>query len=102
MELVSTFTGGPNPFSGPDGLGLDDQGDLYVADAIPGSKSSTARGTYFLKWGSKGSKDGQFDCGAFCGLAVDGQGNVYVTDAGNRRVQKFDSDGKFGEVGQPG
>ena len=28
-------------------------------------------------------------------LAVDSQGNVYVADVGNTRVQKFDSEGKF-------
>ena len=33
MELVSTFTGAPDTFSRPDGIGLDQQGDLYVADA---------------------------------------------------------------------
>jgi len=38
-------------------------------------------------------------------LAVDSQGNVYVADVGNKRIQIFDSDGKFksefGNVGTP-
>jgi DNA-binding beta-propeller fold protein YncE len=29
------------------------------------------------------------------GIAVDGQGDVYVTDSGNQRVQKFDREGNF-------
>lgn len=29
------------------------------------------------------------------GLALDPQGNLYVTDSGNHRIQKFDSDGRF-------
>ena len=29
------------------------------------------------------------------GLAVDGEGNVFVADSGNFRIQKFDSDGRF-------
>jgi DNA-binding beta-propeller fold protein YncE len=29
------------------------------------------------------------------GIAVDGHGDVYVTDTGNQRVQKFDRDGNF-------
>lgn len=39
------------------------------------------------------------------GLAVDSSGNIYVSDTGNHRIQKFDVDGKFliefGSVGPP-
>ncbi|MCX8103186.1 MAG: hypothetical protein N3E42_01915, partial [Candidatus Bipolaricaulota bacterium] len=28
-------------------------------------------------------------------IAVDGAGNVYISDAGNHRIQKFDASGKF-------
>lgn len=37
--------------------------------------------------------DGQFSDPQ--GIAVDGAGNVYVSDTGNHRIQKFDKDGKF-------
>jgi len=47
-----------------------------------------ARARVFLaKWGSYGSGDGQFNHPS--GVAVDGSGNVYVTDWDNNRVQKF-------------
>ena len=37
------------------------------------------------------------------GLAVDQDGNLYVADSGNNRVQKFDRDGRFlAQVGGPG
>jgi len=37
------------------------------------------------------------------GLAVDGEGNLYVADSGNHRIQKFDSEGEFiAEVGSLG
>jgi len=47
-----------------------------------------------LQWGSFGQIDG----GHFFqleSLSVDDEGNVYVTDSGNARVQKFTSDGQF-------
>ena len=46
-----------------------------------------------MSWGSTGSDDGQFNNPH--GNEVDQDGNVYITDQGNARVQKFASDGKF-------
>ncbi|MBL7182818.1 MAG: SMP-30/gluconolactonase/LRE family protein [Anaerolineae bacterium] len=48
---------------------------------------------FVLRWGSRGSEDGQFDWAN--DLAVDDDGNVYLADGRNSRVQKFDSDGAF-------
>ena len=46
---------------------------------------------FLTQWGNLGSGNGQFrDIG---GIALDRQGNVYVTDFENHRVQKFSSDG---------
>ena len=47
-----------------------------------------------LQWGSFGQfHDGQFF--QLESISVDDEGNVYVTDSGNARVQKFTSDGQF-------
>ena len=56
----------------------------------------------FLKiFGGKGSENGQLV--APHSLDIDKEGNVYVTDTGNNRIQKYDSDGnyvlKWGEEG---
>jgi tripartite motif-containing protein 71 len=48
---------------------------------------------YLKQWGSKGSAFGQFLTPN--GIVVDSSGNVYVTDTGNSRIQKFDSNGNF-------
>jgi DNA-binding beta-propeller fold protein YncE len=44
-------------------------------------------------WGSEGSGPGQFNQPK--GLALDLDGNVYVADSGNDRIQMFDPDGVF-------
>jgi DNA-binding beta-propeller fold protein YncE len=44
-------------------------------------------------WGSFGAGDGQFNRPR--GLAIDSDGNVYVADSGNHRIQKFTSTGVF-------
>jgi Ca2+-binding RTX toxin-like protein/sugar lactone lactonase YvrE len=53
--------------------------------------------SYVLQWGSFGQIDG----GHFFqleSLSVDNEGNIYVTDSGNARIQKFTSDGQFLET----
>ncbi|WP_440951430.1 6-bladed beta-propeller [Methanosphaerula subterraneus] len=46
-----------------------------------------------IKWGIRGSQDGQFLSPS--GIAVDGIGNIYVADTGNNRIQKFTSTGRY-------
>ena len=90
---------GDGQFYNPFGIAVDSSGDIYVAESqdIGGQnhriQKFSSDGTFLLKWGSKGSSDGQFDYPE--GVAVDSSGNVYVTDANNRRIQKFSSDGTF-------
>ena len=52
--------------------------------------------------GGPGKASGEFN--RPLGMAVDGQGNVYVADAGNSRIQKFDRSGQLvkavGEAGK--
>jgi DNA-binding beta-propeller fold protein YncE len=51
-------------------------------------------GQVLTTWGSKGNGDGQFDDPT--SVAVDATNNrVYVADPRNRRIQVFDSGGKF-------
>ena len=48
---------------------------------------------FISQWGGSGSEPGNLSDPI--GVALDAQGNVYVSDAGNNRIQKFTADGKF-------
>lgn len=58
-------------------------------------------GNELLRFGGAGSAEGELFHPT--NLAIDAEGNVFVTDTGNFRVQKFSADGKllrvYGEIG---
>ena len=56
-------------------------------DAVTPPATPPATPQFVLKWGSQGTGDGQFDAPQH--VAVDGNGNVYVADGSNNRIQKF-------------
>jgi NHL repeat len=79
------------------GVAWDAQGNIYVADGS-GNGVGNARvakfdkDAHFIKsWGQRGSEPGQFN--SLRGIALDAKGNVYIADAGNKRIQVFDGDG---------
>ena len=75
-------------------IGLNDQ--IVVLD---GSQDSdrvvilNKEGELIKLFGSRGSRDGQFD--GPCGVDVDEEGRIIVADTLNHRIQVFDNDGSF-------
>ncbi len=98
----------PGQFNEPWGIGVDKQGSVYVADTWNHRiEKFDANGKFLLQWGTFG--DGvkePLTPMQFYGpraLAVDPDGNIWVTDTGNKRVLKFDPNGQsLGEFGTAG
>ncbi len=106
---------GDGQFYEPTAVAVDSSGNVYVTDvSLHRIQKFTSDGTFIRKWGSEcvfnsvppgggcvdpdgagplSLGDGQFN-GPY-GIAVDSSGNVYVTDSGNSRIQKFTSTGTF-------
>ena len=90
------FGGDSTPFGpkmqGPTGICFDAQGRLWTNSIGGRIQQFSDQGDYLSGFGEAGKKPGQFY--APHGLAIDGRGHLFVVDAYNHRIQKFD-------VGQP-
>ena len=83
---------------------VDEAGNVFVVNVAQSRvEVYDRRGRLTTSWGTKGDGPGEFDFtlggarGRYNrgGLDIDAEGNVYVADTGNARVQKFDRDGKL-------
>ena len=93
----------PNPplpavngqFRQPTDVAWDPQGDIFIGDGYVNSRIAKydKNGRWVKQWGDRGSKEGEFN--TVHSVTNDAQGNIYVADRGNSRIQVFDSDGKF-------
>ena len=73
----------------------DPADNAYISDGYINSRIAKVDkdGNWLKSWGEPGSEPGQFRTPH--SIAADAQGNIYVADRGNRRIQVFDGDGKF-------
>ncbi len=105
--------GGAARFNGPLSVGVDIQGNVYVADGYNSTIRMITSGGTVTTWvgtpGQSGSADGTGGAARFyypSGVAVDGAGNVYVADSGNSTIRLVTSGGAVttpaGTAGQPG
>ena len=76
-------------------MAWDSAGNTYISDGYINSRIAKVdkNGKWLKSWGEPGDGPGQLNTPH--SIAVDAQGQVYVADRGNRRIQVFDSEGKF-------
>lgn len=81
--------------NGPTDVGWDPEGNIFVSDGYVNSRVAKfdQHGNFLMDWGEYGSEIGQFNLPH--AMVLDREGNVYVADRSNRRIQVFDSDGNF-------
>ena len=85
----------------PEGIAVDGQGNVYIADeynhrirkVTPDGIITTVAGTGTLGYSGDGGQATSAQLNYPYGVAVDGQGNVYIADDDNNRIRKVTTDG---------
>jgi tripartite motif-containing protein 71 len=100
-KFLARWGGDPSSQEGqfyyPRGLATGPEGHVYIADSGNNRiQKLDADGTPMKAWGKfgfawRGADMGKFDVP--WGVATDREGNLYVSDTSNSRIQKFKSDG---------
>jgi DNA-binding beta-propeller fold protein YncE len=104
-EFLSSFGHagtGPGEFNRPEGLCIDQQDRLYVADSCNHRIQIFDRGGKFMRtYGKPGTGKGEFSYPY--DICVDSSGRQYVCEFGNSRIQIFDAaDHPIEIIGGPG
>jgi hypothetical protein len=85
----------PGRFRQVTDVAWDAAGNTYISDGYINSRVAKVdkNGNWLKSWGDRGTGPGQFHTPH--SIAVDAQDRIYVADRSNRRIQVFDTDGKF-------
>ena len=82
-------------FRQPTDVAWDSNGNIYITDGYVNSRVAKydKNGDWVTSWGEKGTGPGQFRIPH--AIVVDRNDNIYVADRTNRRIQIFDTEGRF-------
>ena len=82
-------------FRQPTDVAWDSRGNIYITDGYVNSRVAKydSNGDWVKSWGERGTGPGQFRIPH--AIVIDRNDNLYVGDRTNRRIQVFDTEGKF-------
>ena len=84
-------------FDEPNDVAFGPKGEIYVSQGHGKGDSRVhkfdAQGNFIKTWGGEGSAAGQFKQPH--SIVTDADGNLYVADRSNQRIQVFDGDGNY-------
>ena len=85
-----SYGSGDGQFEHPASVAIDSAGDAWVGD-YEGNRIEkfSPSGEYLEAFGSPGSGPGEFDFGYPTGIAAGPNGNIWVADTGNDRIQQW-------------
>lgn len=93
-NLLYQLGAGTNEFQMPNYIALDPVSNtVYVTDSIANAVKVYSGGTLITQFGAPGKGNGQFDFPA--GVWVSTNGEVFVVDQSNGRIQVFTRDGTY-------
>jgi hypothetical protein len=76
----------------------DAAGNTYISDGYINSRVAKfdKDGNWLMQWGERGTEPGKMNTPH--SIASDAQGNIYVADRGNRRIQVFNGTGQVQRI----
>ncbi|MEO0973693.1 MAG: 6-bladed beta-propeller [Pseudomonadota bacterium] len=83
------------PADNATGLAYGEQGLFVASSACQCIRRYSGALELEVEWGQGGSGPGEFAFEELSEIALDPDGNLYVTDTANDRIQGFDADGNF-------
>lgn len=91
---------GSRALNQPNDVAIAANGDIFIAQGHTPGPRGDARvlkfdrtGRFLTSWGGKGTEPGQFTVAH--GIAIDANGQLWVADRENQRIQVFDTSGTF-------
>jgi sugar lactone lactonase YvrE len=104
LSISATWSAASLDLRGPRRLAVGRSGAIYVTDMNDHVTEISPAGKVIRRWGKRGSGPGQFrfvsgdpsdPTDIASNIAVGADGDVYVSDSGNARVEVFSASGKF-------
>lgn len=91
---------GTRLFNQPNDIAFAPNGDFFIVQGhTPGTRGDPRvfkfdkNGKFIKTWGGKGTEPGKFQVAH--SIVIDPQGQLWVTDRENQRIEIFDQDGKY-------